>query len=72
MFEYTCVGENVTQIVTVVRRMALTIKNKEAILLFKIASKPNPHFIVKHAVPCSIDSTHRGEVRKGDFPEDLH
>jgi len=52
-------------------RMSHNIEDKVTIVRFKTTSQPKSQFIVKHAVPCSINSTHGVEVRKGDFPEDL-
>ena len=62
------VGPNVIEVTI---RMSPNIEDKVTIVRFKTTSQPNWQFIVKHAVPCSINLTHGVEVRKGDFPEDL-
>jgi len=55
----------ICKIVTV--RMCPIIDGKERILSFKTQSKRNSHFIVNHAVRCSINSTHGIDTGRGSF-----
>jgi len=56
-------------VIEVTIKMSPNIEDKLTIVRFK--SQPKSQFIVKHPLPCSINSTHGVEVRKRDFPEDL-